>query len=157
MSSSRRIALAAALLLVTASAGAAQEVPARSLLVPGAKVRLEWAEESTEARRGSVATPAPDSAGFVFRPSQRGRALRVQFASLTSLEVMTARNAHTTEGALIGLLAGAVAAYVLLPHQMGDLDPRPILAAPAGLVGALVGGLIGHGRATTTWVTIPLR
>lgn len=147
----------AVLLGADAGAGAAQAAPAPSPLQPGARVRLEWTAEGAGPRRGSVGSAAPDSAGFLLRPANRDAPRRVEFAALEKLEVRTYRNSRTAEGMLIGLVAGIAAAYAFTPHENYDLDPRPFVAIPVGLVGGAIGGVIGWATADETWTAIPIR
>jgi len=125
------------------------EAPA---LAPGARVRVSSPSLGAEPVVGTLVRQE-DGALWVDRgPS--GSPTRIALEPVTRIEVSAGRRTRATQGALVGLAAGAVPGLLLtFGDYDSDDDPSPGAVAAVGAAsGAALGAAIGWALKTEEWL-----
>lgn len=131
-------------------------------IAAGDRVRLSARSLGTDARVGIVTKVEGDKLSLV-DSGTAGAVWEIPVDRLDRLEVRRANAGnHTHKGALIGMITGFVlvgtVGYVATSCEGScEFDGvGAILAGPAGGLGALIGGLVGHSQKTEGWQRVPL-
>jgi hypothetical protein len=137
-------------------------------LDPGARIRFDAVSLGSQLT-GTLVTREIDRLMVRVDGDAPGLLLIVPADSVTRIDVRRERR-MTAEGALVGMLGGALLAAVASPDwvdENGDCTTLPCLAhkvspnldtrmAVLGVTGLLLGTIIGSETKTAAWVTVPL-
>ncbi|MEP6835075.1 MAG: hypothetical protein ABJB74_16935 [Gemmatimonas sp.] len=150
----RTVLLVASLMMLVFPQGLRAQLAAQ--IAPGDRVRLS-AKSLGTANRIGILTKVDNERLYLLDPGVNGAAWEIQVDKLDQIDVRrpNAGN-HTHRGALIGMLTGfvgvGVIGYVASSCNGCEYDhAAALLAGPAGGIGALVGGLVGHSQTAEGW------
>lgn len=136
---------------------------------PGARIRFDALSLGSQLT-GTLVTRESDKLTVRVDGDAPGLLLIVPTDSITRIDVRHERR-MTAEGALLGLLGGALLAAVASPDwvdENGDCTTLPCLAhevspnldtriAVLGVTGLLLGAIVGSETKTATWANVPLQ
>jgi hypothetical protein len=157
-----KLAIALALSLASPCSSPAQA----PVLAPATRIRY-WAAGSTTGPVGEVLVQRGDS--LAVRDLRSGDTIRLSVVRLTRLDVSNDQKTHGLRGAGYGLLIGAAGGFAIgasersagpecVSHSFYDCLPRGTNEAAGaiffGLLGAGIGGIVGHNITTDLWQTV---